>query len=162
MLPKNEINIRSQTSEFFSFFSKVSLGKDIAYNEDDPQIGKELSFFSMLSFQINDNFNLTPSLRYSRLKKINISENYFKGYIARLSGRYQFTKSISFRLISEYNDFQKKLLIQPLFQWNPNPFTIFYIGGNQNALREEINDEFGSLYMDNSQFFIKFQYLIGL
>ena len=162
MLPKNEINIRSQTSEFFSFFSKVSLGKDIAYNEDDPQIGKELSFFSRLSFQINDNFNLTPSLGYSRLKKINISENYFKGYIARLSGRYQFTKSISFRLISEYNDFQKKLLIQPLFQWNPNAFTIFYIGGNQNALREEINDEFGSLYMDNSQFFIKFQYLISL
>ena len=99
---------------------------------------------------------------YSRLKKININENYFKGYIARLSGRYQFTKSISFRIISEYNDFQKKLLIQPLFQWNPNPFTIFYIGGNQNALREEINDEFGSLYMDNSQFFIKFQYLISL
>jgi hypothetical protein len=162
MLPKNEINIRSQTSEFFSFFLKVSLGKDIAYNEDDPQIGKELSFFSMLSFQINDNFNLTPSLGYSRLKKISISENYFKGYIARLSGRYQFTKSISFRIISEYNDFQKKLLIQPLFQWNPNPFTIFYIGGNQNALREEINDEFGSLYMDNSQFFIKFQYLISL
>ena len=153
MLPKNEINIRSQTSEFFSFFLKASLGKDIAYNEDDPQIGKELSFFSRLSFQINDNFNLTPSITYSRLKKISISENYFKGYIARLSGRYQFTKSISFRLISEYNDFQKKLLIQPLFQWNPNAFTIFYIGGNQNALREEINDEFGSLYMDNSQFF---------
>ena len=162
MLPKNEINIRSQTSEFFSFFLKASLGKDIAYNEDDPQIGKELSFFSRLSFQINDNFNLTPSITYSRLKKISISENYFKGYIARLSGRYQFTKSISFRLISEYNDFQKKLLIQPLFQWNPNAFTIFYIGGNQNALREEINDEFGSLYMDNSQFFIKFQYLISL
>ena len=111
-------------------------------NPESYPTGKELSFFSRLSFQINDNFNLTPSITYSRLKKISISENYFKGYIARLSGRYQFTKSISFRLISEYNDFQKKLLIQPLFQWNPNAFTIFYIGGNQNALREEINDEF--------------------
>ena len=59
-------------------------------------------------------------------------------------------------------NFKKKLLIQPLFKWNPNPFTIFYIGGNQNALREEINDEFGSLYMDNSQFFIKFQYQISI
>ena len=162
MMPKNEIDIRSRTSEVFSFFSKLSVGKDIAYNEDNPQIGNELTFYTSLNFQINDNFNLTPSLTYSRLKNTNTNENYFKGYIARLSGRYQFTKSISFRIISEYNEFQKKLLIQPLFKWNPNPFTIFYIGGNQNALREEINDEFGSLYMDNSQFFIKFQYQISI
>ena len=162
MMPKNEIDIRSRATEIFSFFSKLSLGKDIAYNEDNPQIGKELTFYTMLNFQINDNLNITPSLRYSRLKKIDKNENYFKGYIARISGKYQFTKSISFRIISEYNEFQKRLLIQPLFKWNPNPFTIFYVGGNQNALREEIDDEFGSLYMDNSQFFIKFQYQISI
>ena len=69
---------------------------------------------------------------------------------------------MSLRIIAEYNDFQKKLLVQPLLQWNPNPSTIFYIGGNQNALREEIGNNFGSLYLDNSQMFIKFQYLISL
>ena len=69
---------------------------------------------------------------------------------------------LSLRIIAEYNDFQKKLLVQPLLQWNPNPSTIFYIGGNQNALREEIGNNFGSLYLDNSQMFIKFQYLISL
>ena len=69
---------------------------------------------------------------------------------------------MSLRIIAEYNDFQKKLFVQPLLQWNPNPSTIFYIGGNQNALREEIGNNFGPLYLDNSQMFIKFQYLISL
>ena len=85
-----------------------------------------LSFYTLLNFQISDNLTISPSLRYSRLKKINLAENYFSGYIARLTTRYQFNKSLSIRLISEYNDFQKKLLVQPLFQWNPNPFTIIF------------------------------------
>ena len=83
MMPKNDIDIRSRATEIFSFFSKLSLGKDIAYNEENPKIGKELTFYTMLSFQINDNFNVTPSIRYSRLKEIETNKNYFKGYIAR-------------------------------------------------------------------------------
>jgi len=164
MLPKIDVKLMSRTSEFFSIFSTMNVGKDIYYNDDLKNYpeGKDLTFYTLLSFQLNDNLNLSPSLRYSRLKKIDLDENYFTGYIVRLSGRYQFNKSLSVRLISEYNDFQKKLLVQPLFQWNPNPFTIFYVGGNQNALREEIGKDYGSLYMNTSQFFIKFQYLIKI
>ncbi len=164
MLPKVETKLMSRTSELFSMFSTMNFGKDIYYNDELKNYpeGNELTFYTLLNFQINDNLTISPSLRFSRLKKINLDENYYSGYIARLTTRYQFNKSLSIRLISEYNDFQKKLLVQPLFQWNPNPFTIFYIGGNQNALREEIGKDYGSLYMNSSQFFIKFQYLLSI
>ena len=42
-----------------------------------------------------------------------------------------------------YRD-DKFFFLQPLLKWNPNPFTIFYIGGGQMAileLRKEIDTE---------------------
>ena len=68
----------------------------------------------------------------------------------------QFSKFIGLRLAAEYNDFSESIFLQPLFEWTPNPFTIFYIGGNQNLIKEQ------EYYTDRSQFFIKFQYLISL
>ena len=56
----------------------------------------------------------------------------------------------------DYNDFSESIFLQPLFEWTPNPFTIFYIGGNQNLIKEK------EYYVDRSQFFVKFQYLISL
>ena len=161
-LPKSEISIVSRPNKFFSTRTNFQIGKDIAYNADNPEIGKEFTFLSFLTFQVSNKLSINPSIRFSRLKKINSDENFFKGYITRLSTKYQFNNFLSLRIIAEYNDFQKKLFVQPLLQWNPNPSTIFYIGGNQNALREEIGNNFGSLYLDNSQMFIKFQYLISL
>ena len=66
------------------------------------------------------------------------------------------SKSIGIRIASEYNNFTESIFFQPLFEWTPNPFTIFYLGGNQN-LEKELN-----YYTDRSQFFIKFQYLISI
>ena len=60
--------------------------------------------------------------------------------------------------------FQKKLFVQPLLQWNPNPSTIFYIGGNQNSIHDfdTGSEYFDPMRVNQSQFFVKFQYLIGL
>ena len=84
------------------------------------------------------------------------TEYYYKGYINRFDTKYQFSKFIGLRLAAEYNDFSESIFFQPLFEWTPNPFTIFYIGGNQNLIKEQ------EYYTDRSQFFIKFQYLISL
>ena len=93
---------------------------------------------------------------------LNENSNFYKGYISRFSFKYQFNNSLNIRLISEYNDFYKQFFIQPLIQWNPNPSTIFYIGGNQGSI-EDFNSEFSSPYrIDRTQYFLKFQYLIGL
>ncbi len=67
--------------------------------------------------------------------------------------------ALSFRLIGEYNDFDQVFFIQPLLKWNPNPFTIFYIGGTNGYSRVEPTTNFGR---EDSQLYFKFQYLFDL
>ena len=98
------------------------------------------------------------------MKKLDNSAFFYSSYIGRFSSRYQFNNDLSLRLISEYNGFNDTFYIQPLLQWNPNPSTIFYIGGNQSSINEFDSDpeDFDPFRVNTSQFFIKFQYLIGI
>ena len=140
----------------------MTFGKDLAYNEEFPEVGREFTFFAMPMFQLGDKLNLSPSIRYARLRNLEDNTDYFNGSISRFSIRYQFNNFLNIRLISEYNAFADRFFVQPLMQWNPNPSTVFYIGGNQNSL-DDFNDEFYSPFrVDQTQFFMKFQYLFGL
>ena len=102
---------------------------------------------------------INPSIRYSRLEKTNGQGNYFEGSIARLNLRYQFSNEFNVRLVSQKNTFTDQFFIQPLVQWNPNPSTIFYLGGNQNTIEEIEGAHFQLLQFNQTQFFFKFQYL---
>ena len=159
---KSELTIQNNPSESFSLMIRTTFGKDLAYNEENPEIGREFTLFLMPSFQLGDKFNLSPSIRYAKLENLKTQEEYYNGAISRFSTRYQFNNFFSIRVISEYNSFVNRFFIQPLIQWNPNPSTVFYVGGNQNSI-EDFNDEFYSPFrVDQTQFYLKFQYLIGL
>ena len=158
----HEIEMRSTPSEAITVFGAVMMGKDIAYNEDVPDVGRMFNAFFQPSFQLNNNFSMIPSLRYAQLKNLQEGGFYYKGYISRFTLRYQFNNFLSVRLVSEYNHFNETFFLQPLIQWNPNPSTVFYVGGNQNSL-EDFNSEYYSPFrVDQTQLFLKFQYLIGL
>ena len=161
-LVSNRFDIQNNPSESFSMNINLTFGRDLAYNEENPEIGKEFNFFIMPGFQISNKLKISPSIRYAKLKKLNEDAYYYNGSISRFSVRYQFNNFFNIRLISEYNSFTERFFIQPLIQWNPNPSTVFYIGGNQNSLND-FNDEVNSFFrIDQTQFFLKFQYLIGL
>ena len=115
-----------------------------------------------MSFQLNNNFTINPSLRYARLERLDGGEDYFNGTIARINLRYQFSNSFNLRFVAEKNSFTNKFFLQPLVQWNPNPSTIFYLGGNQNTLEEIDELQFQLFQFNRTQFFFKFQYLIGI
>ena len=72
---------------------------------------------------------------------------------------YQFNKDLSFRLVSEYNEFDDTLFVQPLLKWNPNPFTVLFVGGSQGYGKGKIA---GNLDIDSSQLYFKFQYLFEI
>ena len=143
-------------ADWFRILLNISFGKDVAYNDENPELGKEFNFRATLSLQLNNNFSVSNLISFSRLKEISRNEYYYRGYINRFNTKYQFSKSLGIRLAAEYNDFSESIFLQPLFEWTPNPFTIFYIGGNQNLIKEK------EYYVDRSQFFVKFQYLISL
>jgi len=62
-------------------------------------------------------------------------------------------------VIGEFNNFDQTFFFQPLLKWNPNPFTIFYIGGTQGYSELEKKQRYG---IENSQLYLKFQYQFDL
>ena len=152
----SRLGVSTKPIELLNFISNIRFGKDIAFNSDNPEIGRELDLYFNLTFQITDNFSISNIFNKSRLKNLTDNTYYFDGLIYRIDTKYQFSKTVGIRLTSEINTFNNSLFFQPLFEWVPNPFTIFYVGGNQNFLKKENYD------LDNSQVFIKFQYLINL
>jgi len=150
------IGLNTSPIELISFRSNISFGKDVAFNDEDPDLGKEFNLRATLSVQVNDNFSISNLFSFSKLKKIEINEFYYMGFINRFNTKYQFSKSLGLRLATEYNDFSESIFLQPLFEWTPNPFTIFYIGGNQILNKDD------KYFVDRSQMFVKFQYLISI
>jgi hypothetical protein len=135
-------------------------GPDISYR--DLALGDRENVNFSAEIAINNNFRIKPSISYSSIRELDGKDFYFKGYIGRLDLRYQFSNELNLRFISEYNDFSKKLFFQPLISWTPNPDTIFYIGGNQNAIQDFPDYNSPHYVVNKSQIFLKFQYLFGL
>ena len=161
-LPSNRFQIRSSPNESLAINLNLTFGRDLAYNEENPEIGREFNFYFMPAIQLSNKLRISPSIRYARLRYINSDNYYYNGSISRFSIRYQFNNFFNVRIVSEYNTFSERFFIQPLIQWNPNPSTVFYIGGNQNSLND-FNDNMYSIFrVDQTQIFLKFQYLIGL
>mgnify|MGYP001477160770 FL=1 len=161
-LESNRIVITSSPSESFSLNLNLTVGRELAFNEAVPEKGKELKFNFIPIIQLSNKLRISPSIRYARLKHLDSNDFYYNGSISRFSARYQFNNFFNVRIISEYNTFTDRFFIQPLIQWNPNPSTVFYIGGNQNSL-SDFNDEMYSIFrIDQTQLFLKFQYLLDL
>ncbi|MBJ34742.1 MAG: hypothetical protein CMC90_02425 [Flavobacteriaceae bacterium] len=161
---KSRIGIRGFPTEKLTFDFEGKIGKEIAFNEVTPKIGEEKTIFFSLAYKLGYNINVSSSINYSRLENFKNNKAIYDGYISRLSFRYQFNNDFSIRLVSEYNKFNDTFLLQPLIKWNPNPSTIFYIGGIQNSINsfELEPEDFDPFRVNKSQFFLKFQYLIGI
>jgi len=160
----HELEIRSSPIELINFSGSLSWGKDLSYNESIPEVGYLYNSLFKIRLQLNNNFSITPSIRTSSLKKIEDGSDFFSGSIMRLRTVYQFNNFLNIRIISEHNSFRDKFFVQPLIQWVPNPSTIFYLGGNQQTVEFE-DEEFGKPELfdfNRTQFFLKFQYLIGI
>lgn len=138
-------------------FSEV--GESIRYDADNPAIGNSFFIGTFNNFQITPKLRFSPTLRYSQLKNKDDQSLYFSGYIARANLNYQFNPNLSFRIIGEFNDFDKSFFLQPLLKWNPNPFTIFYIGGTNGYSQIDTQNRYS---IENSQLYLKFQYLFDL
>lgn len=138
-------------------FSEV--GESIRYDADNPAIGNSFFIGTFNNFQITPKLRFSASFRYSQLKNKDDQSLYFSGYIARANLNYQFNPNLSFRIIGEFNDFDKSFFLQPLLKWNPNPFTIFYIGGTNGYSQIDTQNRYS---IENSQLYLKFQYLFDL
>ena len=120
-------------------------------------VGKRLRLNLTINYRPNDRLSFSPSISSESMKYIETNEKIYSGYIFRLNSKYQFSNDFVFKIITEYNDFSSSLFMQPLLKWNPNPSTVFYIGGNTNINHFKSSEK--KWLTDNSQLFLKLQYL---
>ena len=156
----NYIGFRYTPNEKLSIFSRNLIGKTIAYNISNPVVGKRLRLNLTINYKPNDRLSFSPSISSESMKYIESNEKIHSGYIFRLNSKYQFSNDLSFKIITEYNDFSSTLFMQPLLKWNPNPSTVFYIGGNTNINHFKSSEK--KWLTDNSQLFLKLQYLFKI
>ena len=74
-----------------------------------------------------------------------------KGFAASISFP---NTSVSLRLITDYNDYYKKIYNSLLLSWELRPGTVFYLGFDDNQEQDE-----SGIYRDQGRYiFVKFSY----
>ena len=151
-----EINGEFHPAESFFTSFRYEKGEAIAYRIDQPEIGDSTEYNFFTVFRFSDNFKISLGHRYSELKNKITHEEFYAGEINRFEIDYQFDNALSARTVVEKNDFSDDYFLEALFQWKPNPFTIFYVGGTQ--FYEEPNPFSNNIRLETSQIYAKFQY----
>ena len=140
-----------------------SVGEEFWYDEDNPAVGNHFYTGTFTTIQPNSKLRIRTTIRYGQLKSKVDQSIYFSGSLTRTTVNYQFNNNLSFRLVGEHNSFDDKFFIQPLLKWNPNPFTVFYAGGSHGYRRPEVNPSVEKDFeLENSQLYLKFQYLFDI
>jgi len=125
----------------------INPGEFVAYNTSTPRIGHGLNTGVNVNLQFSGKLQAGFDGNYSSLYEADGSGNIYKGWIWRSNIRYNANRFLQARLISQYNAFDNSILLQPLIQYQPSAFTIFYIGSSS-----AINNT-----SSQSQFFAKAQ-----
>ncbi|HIA91352.1 MAG TPA: hypothetical protein EYO13_03635 [Candidatus Marinimicrobia bacterium] len=153
--------------EKFSIGTRGSNNKTIIRYLDTPEIGRSKSYSVWLRLKPTANININPSLNYNDAQNLDKDNYYYKGQRIRIRFTYQFSKYLSLRLVGQYfyqkdfinDEIEKAVDLQPLISYQPNPFTIFYIGSSIDFDEGPDGYESFDMLQSNRQIFLKFQYL---
>ncbi|MCY4298677.1 MAG: hypothetical protein OXC61_05185 [Flavobacteriaceae bacterium] len=128
---------------------------DAIYYDSNPELGNRTFLGTFNNFQLSSRLSIEPSIRYTKLVRPSDSHIFYEGQIIRSVINYQFSNNLSFRFVGEVNSFDENSFIQTLLQWQPNPFTIFYIGGTNGY---SYVDRFRTFQIDQVNVYFKLQY----
>ena len=156
------INLNSQFSERYQFGTNI--GRHVAAVRflEVPEEGRLATLGFWIRMQASDRLNVGLSYDSQKMTTMDIETDYFSGYITTLRASYQHTKSLGFKVLTQYNDFSKGFQIQPLLTYQPSPFTIFYIGSTSNQNVDGLAfDNIQNGMLTDRQYFMKIQYLFN-
>jgi hypothetical protein len=132
-------------------------GTNIARNVQIPTLGKEYDLDFSVNVRIPGRITISPEYHYSRLDSLFGNGSFFNGAIYRVTLLYQISREMNIRLITQYNSFATALEVDPLFTYQLNTLTSFYVGSSHNY---NSYDNVNILHPSERQFFAKIQYLI--
>lgn len=155
------IDVNSQPMDGLSFGGHVDFGKYV-YRATNPEMGEGYNFSAYTTIKPTSRLELNVSYNYSTLSRWKGDQEFYSGDIIRMTGRYNFSKRIFARLITQYNSFNEQVQVYPLVYYKLNPFTKFYMGMTDyvNHFDQPGPNGFKGYRQTDRQFFVKFQYLI--
>ncbi|MBU4495229.1 MAG: carbohydrate binding family 9 domain-containing protein [Acidobacteria bacterium] len=132
---------------------RFSFGNSIYY-EDNPYLGYLTSIGLSLDLKPLTNFRLLYDFRVEDFYRSRGGEKVYNVTILSQRLNYQLSKTLSIRLITDYNDYYGELFNSLLLSWVLRPGTVFYLGYNDNQEKET-----GGLFRNEGRtVFFKFSY----
>ncbi len=116
--------------------SKLGFGVGTAFGHNLArfalQRGNETQFNIYCTYKPVDRLTIEPNVSYARMTSLIDGQRFYSGYIMRTRVQMQATKAMSFRLVTQYNDFGKVWDVDPLLTYRVSPFSVLYVGSTMN------------------------------
>jgi hypothetical protein len=129
----------------------------------DPGPGKSFNIEFSVNFQPTKPLNMSVNVQQSKLRRNDTGLLAFQDNIYSFRGTYQFSRFVFARARIDYDTLSSGARGQFLFGYTPNPGTAFYVGYNDDLVRNGFNPFTGQLepgFRRNGRtFFIKLSYL---
>ena len=148
------VYLGSDFSDAFGF--NLSYGQSEGIHRATIRSGGSRNASASASIKPIRNLLIGPSVRWARLESTT-GETLFDGYIARARVDYQVTRRFSTRLVTEWNDFDGRLSLEPLLVYRINPLSVAYLGSSHGYRDFEAPY---ALEPTSRQLFLKVQYLL--
>ncbi len=122
--------------------------------------GDLLGYFASLNLKPFDRLIIQPSINFEKSSDRVTGDEFYSGYITRTRILYQANRELSFRLIVQYDDFNRAWGVDPLMTYRLSPFSLFYLG-SANDYYDLAPDTTSPSHwrLAARQFFMKIQYL---
>ncbi len=149
-----EISTSTNFIEWLPFSLYFSTGNSIFYDSDDPFLGYSNAYGVSLTLKPNNRLQIGTSLTKQTFWENRGGDQVFDYNVLRSRITYQLSKTLSVRGIVDYNHFYKTVYGSFLFSYVYRPGTVFFLGVDNDLLR----DEFGRYANTNYSVFVKFSY----
>mgnify|MGYP001087426292 CR=1 FL=1 len=136
----------------FGFFFET--GDSINYDPEDAFLGTSNTYGVSLTLKPSKRLQLGTDFSKQTFWRSAGGERLWDYNVVREKATYQVSKTFSFRAIVDYNFFYDQAFGSLLASWVLRPGTVFFLGFDNNYLR----DEFGHFIRDNYNVFVKFSY----
>jgi hypothetical protein len=127
---------------------------DGIYYEENPYLGYKTSFEIGLTLKPLTNLRAFYNVENETFYKTKGGEKEYQINILSQRIHYQISRTLSLRLITDYNDYDKELYNSLLLSYELRPGTVFYLGFDDHQEK----DDSGIFRKQGRYYFIKFSY----
>ncbi len=147
------LNLSSDPLSWMSGNVNTSFGDGIYYSAA-PYLGYKTSYSLRLTLKPLTNLRLFFTVSNNKFFEQRGGERVYNINIISQRLSFQISRTLSLRLITDYNDYHKDLYNSILLSWELRPGTVFYLGLDDN----QEQDNSGIFRKQGRYVFIKFSY----